>query len=355
MTALGPVRLERSYASCPACVQGSFPADRLLGVDGWLTRRALEMACLAGVADPFRKAERLLGGLAGWSADADTLRRRCHEQAARAAGSRGGRAALPDAFARAGGDPELHIDAGKVNTVEDEWRDVKVAVLALRERGEGCDPAGLDGRELPAPSARAVVAAVEGRGEFGERVEAEALRLGVPLGEGLSALGDGADWIWSLVDDHFHGAAGVLDYWHAAEKLGKAGRAALGEGREFWAWLEGAKGRLAADGYLGACEALGALSAGAGLGEEAGKSVAEALNYFAGHRGRLKYAARLRRGQSIGSGLVEGSIKQLVNLRMKRTGARWRVAHVGPFVEFVSLADGPEWAEHWAPDPLAKI
>ena len=355
MTAVGPIRLERSYANCPACVQGSFPADRLLGIDGWLTRRALEMACLAGVADPFRKAERLLGGLAGWSVDADTLRRRCHEQAARASGSRGGRAALPGAFARAKGDLELHIDAGKVNTVEDEWRDVKVAAFARRERGEGCDSGGLEERELPAPSARSVVAAVEGLEGFGPRVEAEALRLGVPLGEGLSALGDGADWIWSLVDDHFHGAAEVLDYWHGAERLGKAGRAALGEGREFWAWLEGAKGKLAADGYPGACEALGALSASAGLGEEAGKSVAEALNYFAGHRDRLRYAARLRRGQSIGSGLVEGSIKQLVNLRMKRTGARWRVAHVGPFVEFVALADGPEWAEHWSPALTSNI
>ena len=65
MTALGPVRLGRSYAACPACDQGSFPADRLLGVVGWLTPRALSMACLAGVADPFRKAEALLAELAG--------------------------------------------------------------------------------------------------------------------------------------------------------------------------------------------------------------------------------------------------------------------------------------------------
>jgi hypothetical protein len=57
---------------------------------------------------------------------------------------------------------------------------------------------------------------------------------------------------------------------------------------------------------------------------------------------------RLRRGQAIGSGAVEGAIKQLVNLRMKRTGARWRLEHVGPFVELQALADGPEWAEHWA-------
>ena len=60
MTALGPIRLRRCYAHCPACVQGSFPADHLLGLDGWLTARALQMACRAGVADPFRKAEVLL-------------------------------------------------------------------------------------------------------------------------------------------------------------------------------------------------------------------------------------------------------------------------------------------------------
>jgi len=78
MTALGPVRLDRSYAHCPACVQGAFPADALLGLDGWLTPRALQMACRAGVADPFRQAEALLRELAGWAVSADTLRRRCH-------------------------------------------------------------------------------------------------------------------------------------------------------------------------------------------------------------------------------------------------------------------------------------
>lgn len=351
MTALGPVRLDRSYASCPACVQGSFPADSLLGLDGWLTPRALRMACTAGVADPFRKAERLLEELAGWSVAADTLRRRCHEQAASAAASRQGRVALPQAFGRAEGDFESHIDAGKVNTVEDGWRDVKVAAFARRQRGEGCGSAGLDERELPEPKVRSVVAAVEGRGDFGVRVEAEALRLGVPLDAGLSVLADGAEWIWNLVEDHFHGAAEVLDFWHGAEKLAKAGRAALGDGQGLRAWLEGAKGKLLADGYLGACETLAGLSARPGLTEGAGEAVAEALNYFCGHRDRLGYALRLLRGQAIGSGLVEGTIKQLVNLRMKRTGARWRVGHVGPFVEFVALADSPEWHEHW--DALA--
>jgi hypothetical protein len=131
----------------------------------------------------------------------------------------------------------------------------------------------------------------------------------------------------------------VLDVYHAAEHLAAAGRAALGGGPALAAWLDAARARLLGDGYLGACEAL------AGV---AGNAAGAALNYLAGHRDRLGYAARLRRGQVIGSGLVEGTIKQRVNLRLKRTGARWRAAGVGPFVELLAMAETAEWSGYWA-------
>ena len=47
------------------------------------------------------------------------------------------------------------------------------------------------------------------------------------------------------------------------------------------------------------------------------------------------------------SGAVEGAVKQLVNLRLKRTGARWAVGHVGPLVEMIALCETPEWAAFW--------
>ncbi len=78
-----------------------------------------------------------------------------------------------------------------------------------------------------------------------------------------------------------------------------------------------------------------------------GAALGSLLNYFTGHRHRLNYALRLRRGQSIGSGLVEGSIKQPLNRRLKQTGARWQVRHVGPFVELCALADSAEWDGYW--------
>ena len=69
--------------------------------------------------------------------------------------------------------------------------------------------------------------------------------------------------------------------------------------------------------------------------------------YLSNHPTHLGYAGRLSRGQSIRSGQVEGAIKELVNLRVKRTGARWRVEHVGPVVELIALNITPEWNDLW--------
>lgn len=304
------------------------------------------MVCRAGLHAPFRKAEGLLLELAGWSIDAETIRRRTHAEAGRAASTRSSRVGLPEEFATTPGDAELHIDAGKVNT-PGGWRDVKVAVFGVRERGSPATSEDYEQRDLPAPGVRSVVAAVEDVAAFEGRCRAEADRLGLVDPTRLSLLGDGAEWIWNLAARQFAGAAQVLDVYHAVEHLATAARAAWGEGPELAGWLDAARRLMVGDGYCGACEALarppcdpvaaGRLMAAAGA----------QLNYFAGHRDRLSYAARLRRGQAIGSGLVEGTIKELVNLRLKRTGARWRAERAGSFVELLALSDTVEWQEFW--------
>lgn len=69
--------------------------------------------------------------------------------------------------------------------------------------------------------------------------------------------------------------------------------------------------------------------------EEAAPAV---LNYFCGHQERLNYALRLRRGQAIGSGMIEGACKQLIGRRMKQTGAQWDVANANRMALLCSLA-----------------
>jgi hypothetical protein len=76
-----------------------------------------------------------------------------------------------------------------------------------------------------------VVAEVEEAQAFGPRCQQEARRLGVAVAAtGLSVLGDGAEWIWNRVEQHFAGATPVLDVYHGVEKLAEAGREAFGAG-----------------------------------------------------------------------------------------------------------------------------
>jgi ribosomal protein L12E/L44/L45/RPP1/RPP2 len=342
---VGPVEVGRRYFTCPACGQGDFGADRVLGLEGYLTSAAQGMACLAGVRQSFARAETLLAELSGWELDDETIRRLCHAEAASATARREERATA-EAFAAAPGDRELQMDAGKVNTQEG-WRDVKVAVFACRERGEPVEAAAWDRRDLPAPSVRSVIAAIEEASLFGERCAAEARRLGLTDASALSVSGDGAEWIWNLSGRHFPGASENLDIHHGAEHVAETARRVLGEGTaEARSEAERGRLRLLEDGYWGVTEWVGLLGARAPAGGD-GAALGQVLNYFAGHQGRLNYALRLRRGQSIGSGMIEGSIKQLVNRRIKQTGARWKVAHVGPLVELCALAHSPEWNAHW--------
>ena len=303
------------------------------------------MACLLGVQRSFEKAEVARLGVAGWDLDDNTIRRLCHATAARA-GSTRDRRATAEVFARARGDLELQIDAGKVNTTEG-WRDVKVAVLARREPGEPITPSEWGQRDLPAPAVRSVVAAVEEAQAFGERCVAETTRLGLTDPGRISVLGDGAEWIWNLAEQRLSGASQCLDFWHGAGHLGDGVRAVFGSGGgEAEAELDRGKGRLLEDGYWGVTEWVGELAVKMPAGGD-GAALGAVLNYFAGHQTRVNYASRLRRGQSIGSGLVEGSIEQLLNVRLKQTGARWRVEHVAPLVELGALAAGPEWEAFW--------
>lgn len=345
MTAVGPIEVRRTYFTCATCKQGAFGADPILGIDGYLTPGAARMACLAGMQQSFAHAEQLLDELAGWQLDDETIRRLCHETAWRVQAEREQRATATR-FAEAPGENELHIDAGKVNTF-DGWRDVKMAIFARRPRGEAATTAEWDQRQLPPPSVRALIAAVEEASLFGERCAAEARRLQLPESAPLSVLGDGAEWIWNLQQRHFPAADGLLDVFHGRSHVADGVKGVFGEGTDQTKkQTERGQQRLLADGYGGVLEWVGELAGQIAVGGD-GAALGSMLNYFAGQQERLNYAVRLYRGQSIGSGLVEGTIKQMINLRMKRTGARWKLEHVGPFVELRALTAGPEWNDLW--------
>jgi hypothetical protein len=303
------------------------------------------MATFAGVRDSFARAEATLRELCGWDLDEEAIRRVTHTSARHAASTRDARAD-DERFAQASGAVEVAIDAGKVNT-DTGWRDVKMAVTGKRPAGE---PAALDdwaARALPAPTIRTVVAAIEEVEDFTGRVRGESDRLNVTTASDVTVLADGAEWIWNTGAEVFPQAAGVLDAFHAIEHVADAVKAVWGPDTPATTDRI-ASGRLAllGEGKVGIdrwiADRFAELHAPA-----SGEPLLDLAAYLAKHPTRLGYATRLADGRSIGSGLVEGSIKQLVNRRLKKTGARWKVAHVGPLVELVALIDTPDWNALW--------
>lgn len=343
MTAVGRIPLRRLYVTDGR--GGRFPADEVLGVDGYLSVGARRMATLAGLQQSFAKAEQLLKELSGWELDEETIRQLTHTEAKAATQQRSERA---DAvrFAAAAGMIEVPIDAGKVNTTGG-WRDVKMAIFSKREAGPAATPAHYAERQLPAPTVRTVIADIAPVEQFTERVRREADRLNVTTAPDITVLADGAEWIWNLADDVFPQATEVLDFYHAVEHIATATKAVWGEETSAaLTQLDAGRAALVSNGKTGWQRWLGEAMGQVPVGVSTDPLLALAA-YLAKHPTRLNYAPRLAAGRTIGSGQVEGAIKQLLNLRLKRTGARWRTDHVGPLVELIALSNTPDWHRHW--------
>lgn len=347
MTAVGKIALARDYRVCRDCNDAGFPADAVLGLDGSVTRRALRRICHVGASDSFDRGERTLRELMGWSVDAETIRRLCHAEAAICRENEAERREIAEKFKKAVGDREVQIDAGKVNT-DTGWRDVKVVSFAVRPSGPPSTSEDYEQRDLPEPLVRRVGAAIETAEDFGRRCLAEAERLGLTGATNLAVLGDGAEWIWNIAAGRFPKADQNLDVYHATEYLTDLARAGFGgDGPAVKDWSKSAQRRLVADGWAGVCEFVNASAETVKDRAAFEAAYPKAANYLRGHQDRMNYAARLRQGRSIGSGMIEGTIKQMLGRRLKQTGARWKTKHVAPFVELVALDSGPEWEAYW--------
>ena len=116
MTALGAIVLWRTYFSCNSCGLGGYAADRVLGLEGFLTRQATRLICLLGGQNSFAVTERLLKECCGWTISDERIRQACQAESPRIAGFRAESPAVAKAFADAPGDVEFQTDAAKVNT-----------------------------------------------------------------------------------------------------------------------------------------------------------------------------------------------------------------------------------------------
>ncbi len=115
-------------------------------------------------------------------------------------------------------------------------------------------------------------------------------------------------------------AEGVLDVFHALEHLSDTARILYGEQTaQAEGFRERGREQLLSAGFEGLVPLLEEIKHPTQTPEQ--RAAIDALETYLGHHaGHLHYALRLSKGQSIGSGQIEGACKNLVGRRLKQTG-----------------------------------
>jgi hypothetical protein len=152
-------------------------------------------------------------------------------------------------------------------------------------------------------------------------------------------LADGAPEMQAILDRATAGvpvAAKLVDYWHLVEHLGHAIGATGG-------FVDDQLGDWKYD-LLHDDDAIEKIETTLRAWEreyangECPPGLHGALTYIENHRDRLRYATPRNAGLPIGSGTVEATGKAIVQVRMKRPGARWRPAGARAILALRALA-----------------
>jgi hypothetical protein len=347
MTSVGSIGLTRRWWKCRGGDEdGGYLADRSLGIQGSFSRPLQRQICLLGADLSFAKAQRWLKELKGLSVGEESIRLGCERHGAKMATWQPTDRATTEQFARSEGDVEFLVDAGKVNTREAGWKDLKIASFQRRTRAKPAEAKAWCDRELPKPTIRVAFASIAPAKRFRRPWRRWAGRLGVRKIASIHALGDGASWIWRSVEAALGKCRETLDIYHALEHIAAAGQKLHGQGSaESEAFLERGRELLVGEGWAGLMKLVGETLSGPEA--EGRRPVMERLvGYFAKHIGRLDYAGNLTEGRSIGSGSIEGWAKTL-GLRLKSRGARWRRRNVGPMAALVCVQATDQWDFYW--------
>ncbi len=349
MSAVGVVEVTRRYWQCRCGTEGAYAADQVLGLDGRFSKVVQKHCCRLAADVSFAKASEHLEAMVQVSMAPETLRTLVQSHGKAMARFQPNDETTAHDFRQAKGDVEFAVDAGKVNTREQGWKDLKIAVISKRESGEPSTPSQWQDDRLPAATIAVAFAMIATSRVFRRCWRAPLRRLGVTAFATVHALGDGASWIWKSVERALSGCTQTLDIYHASERLSQCAQSVFGEGTaEATAAFERGRELLLSDGWSGVCAWVGALLGIEEVAERERRRRAtdKLLSYFAKHVGRLNYRERLSSGRAIGSGAVEGQAKTL-GLRLKNRGARWNHSNVRPMASLVCVRNSVQWETYW--------
>ena len=339
LTVVGRAEVSRPYYLCPDCHTGQFPADVELDIKNTeFSPGVRRMQALVGQEASFDHGREQMQVLAGLEVTAKSVERTAEALGADLAQRelREVQQALQLPLPAVAGQPipilYVQMDGTGVPVVKKETvgRQGKIAgqPAHTREVKLGCvftqTTWDKDGYPIRDPDSTTYTGAVETAEEFGRRLYREAWKRGWSYAQKQVVMGDGAEWIWNLVAEHFPEAMQIVDLYHARQHLWDLARGLYpNDPGKQKGWMKLHQKRLLDRGKIE--RLVGALRALKSRDPQVAQKLRTEADYFERNAERMRYPQFRRQHLFVGSGVIEAGCKTVVAARLKQSGMFWAV------------------------------
>lgn len=124
----------------------------------------------------------------------------------------------------------VSMDGTMVPVRKEGWKEVKIGGVFEIDLRPTQDKETGERMDLAHAVHNSYVAHLGGPAAFAQAIWAEARARHWTQATDTIAVADGAAWIWNIVEEHFYDSVQAIDWYHAAEHLGRAAVALYGEG-----------------------------------------------------------------------------------------------------------------------------
>jgi hypothetical protein len=326
LTMLGEARVVRPYYLCSHCHQGQSPADAELDIaETGFSPGVRRMQALVGQEAPFEHGREQLKLLAGLDLTTKSV-----ERVAEAIGADVARReqqeidrALQLELPLIVGEPVpilyVQMDGTSVPVVKKDTaghtREVKLGCVFTQAKWDQ------EGYAIRDTDSTTYTGAIETAEQFGKRRYVEAWKRGWSRAEKKVVIGDGAEWIWNIAQEHFPGAIQIVDLFHARQHLWEIARLLYPtDTKRRNAWIGLHQKRWLDQGKI--AKFVASLRAIQTTDVDLAKKLRNEADYFAHNAARMNYPHFRKH---IGSGVIEAGCKTVVGNRLKQSGMFWTV------------------------------
>lgn len=360
LTILGEVRYARTMFQCPACQATRYPGDEDLDVVGTGRSPALRrMMARAGSKTTFKEGGddlRIYAGIKVSAKDVERVAERMGEEIEVWSRREQEEVFQPGSLVcREKTIPVLYVsyDGTGIPMTQAELvgRRGKQADGSARTREAklGCvftqtttDEKGCAVRD---PDSTSFVAAIEPSDEFGRRIYAEAVRRGLDNAHRVVVVGDAAEWIRTIAEEHFPGSIQIIDLYHAREHVSALCKLLFGSNEKqvvqhrirWWTYMDEDKIERIIQ------QAREKFPPADGEREMAQREI----TFLDKNKERMRYKTFRSMGLFVGSGVTEAGCKTLIGHRLKQSGMEWSLRGANAILSLRCAIQSGRFEEFW--------